>query len=390
MAAADHRSAPAGLSRWTRRAVVLGVSTLLALGLLEVVLRTIPDLVNPRLGNYIYSAYGAFPGGIYVGEETTGIQFMRADFATENYWNGYRWHHRTDGRGFRNPPGTEPRVVLLGDSLIYGHGVDEEATVAHRLRQDWGVPAYNMARQGDCLFQEYVLLRLGLDRLRPERALLFVFLNDVDDLFTYRTRAEIADPPELARWDYGLIDRRVQEIIADPDYGLLKQPYRSRALRLLLGLAHELPLPALVASAEAAEDEVPAAPDEAAPAPYLRPILDDAELALAAGYYRRLLADLARRTADRGTVLTVVYLDLWNDPGPTRRASLRLETVVAGICRDLGIPFATTGDALAGRAENFLPGDGHFSPLGHQRLAELLARRVLGDPSPGSTAAETP
>lgn len=41
---------------------------------------------------------------------------MGPEFATWNDWNGDRWHHATDARGFRNPPGTPADLLLLGDS----------------------------------------------------------------------------------------------------------------------------------------------------------------------------------------------------------------------------------------------------------------------------------
>jgi hypothetical protein len=92
--------------------------------------------------------------------------------------NGLRWRHATDARGFRNPDGVPTQVLLLGDSMIYGHGVEEPATVAGVLRREHAIAAYDMSRQGSCLYDDYVLLRLWLERLRPRQVVLFVFVND--------------------------------------------------------------------------------------------------------------------------------------------------------------------------------------------------------------------
>src|SRR5215467_7764816 len=46
----------------------------------------------------------------------------------------YYWHHKTDAMGFRNPADrTQASIVLLGDSMVYGHGVEETSTIRHHL-----------------------------------------------------------------------------------------------------------------------------------------------------------------------------------------------------------------------------------------------------------------
>ncbi len=55
-----------------------------------------------------------------------------------------------DRRGFRNAVSRDrAEVSLLGDSMIYGQGVDIDETVGHYLESEMGKSVVNLARQGD-------------------------------------------------------------------------------------------------------------------------------------------------------------------------------------------------------------------------------------------------
>lgn len=346
-----------------RRLGAILLSSLLGLGVLEIALRTLPLKRASTLANEVYTAYGSFPGGIYFTEPATRINFMVPDFETENFWNGYSWDHRTDGLGFRNPPGLKDRsLLLLGDSMIYGHGVEEEQTVAHLLRSR-GRAAYNMARQGDCLYQQYVLLRLYRDELAPRTVVLFVFFNDFADLFFYRTREQIEQIPEL-RLDGQALRQRVADLGRHPRYPLQRQLYRARSLRLLRGVAKSLSSGDWMARAEAA----PAGEDGLAAA-----VLQPERFALASRYYRRVLGECQRLATEKGADLEVVLLDVGAGVGPDgRRAYERLHGFLQETSHEEGFAFTTTAGVFEGCEDCFLPHDGHFSPQGHARLARFL------------------
>lgn len=350
-----------------RRLGAVVLSSLLGLGILEIALRTLPLKRASTLANEVYTAYGSFPGGIYFTEPETQINFMVPNFETENFWNGYSWRHRTDGLGFRNPPGLKDRsLLLLGDSLIYGHGVEEEQTVAHLLRAQ-GRPAYNMARQGDCLYQQYVLLRLYSGDLAPRTVVLFVFLNDFSDLLFYRTREEVEQMPEL-RLDDRALRQRVADLGRNPHYPPRRQLYRSRSLRLLRGVAKSLSSGNWMAQAEAA----PAGEDDLAAA-----VLQPERFALASRYYRRVLAECQRLAAEKDADLKVVLLDVGAGVGSDgRRAYERLRLFLGETSREGGFSFTTTAGVFEGCGDCFLPNDGHFSPQGHARLARFLDAKI--------------
>src|SRR5438046_6559742 len=88
-------------------------------------------------------------------DRTLRMNFMIPNFETTMYANGYVWHHQTDALGFRNATLHIPAdVVVLGDSLVYGQGVDFEDTLGNRLEERSGLRVVNLGRQGDCALQE--------------------------------------------------------------------------------------------------------------------------------------------------------------------------------------------------------------------------------------------
>ncbi len=335
---------------------------------LEAALRLAPGVVGGRLANAVYSAYGA--GGIYFKDPELGMKFMWPDFETRAYWNGHWWQHRSDAAGFRNPPDLAARSLwLLGDSLIYGHGVEEQDTVAHQLRATHGRPAYNMGRQANCLFQEYVLARLYLEKLRPETVVLFVFLNDFRDLENSRQPAQIADPPELERLDYDALRARVEH--PEQRWRLGDQLARLRVWRLGKGIAEML---------SASPNPVDEAHEQMAS------IFEAARYDPIARYYRLLLADLARRCRKQGAEFAVVLLELPDDVVPNATAA---QQRLLGLLDEIGATqeFRVLGTRAIFRdcPDCFLPNDGHLTREGHRRLAAFVDAQI-----PQRAASATP
>jgi hypothetical protein len=362
---------PSGESRriWTQRLILVSLVALFLLSVLELLLHLRPEIFGEQRANEIFSRYDTRPGGIFVREKRTKMRFMWPDFATENYWNGYRWQHATDARGFRNPPATPIAVLLLGDSLIYGHGVEETATVAHFLRAEHGVGAYNMGRQGASLYDEYVLLRTFLPELTPQSVVLFVFLNDFDDLEVYRTPNQIATMPEIDQLDYAAIRQWAGGLHERRPSALRQWLERWPSLRLLRSAAKELRSLALTTPAWAAE--FPADP------PFLAPLLDPDRRARLGTYYTRILGDLAQRCRSRGIDLSVVYLGGGSDPQSYPAAQGMAVDLVRRAAGESGAPFFDSRELFSGCGECFLPRDGHFTAAGHRRLARFVAGTVL-------------
>lgn len=340
-----------GAGRVRIRLLSCGLAIAFVLATADVVLRLSPRSVSGRLGNAAFSVYGSFPGGIFFRDRIAGLDFMHPKFATTAYANGYRWLHETDTYGFRSPPDLDRREVLvLGDSMIYGHGLGPSDTVADVLRVEHGLVAYNMARPGDCLFQQYVLLRLYLDRFQPRRVILFVFWNDFLDLLEIRTAQQIDEAPEIDAYDYEALAERVRT--ATPQHSLWDQIFfRSRALRLLAALSRR-----------------------SSKTPIPNGLVPAADFDRVVRYYDRILADLNQRIRERGAELEVVLLDHpsleWGD------LESRLHDLLELLSRSHGFDYRSTGSLLESCADCLLPGDGHLSGEGARRVAAFLARRA--------------
>ncbi len=159
------------------------ITLLLLLTFLEFYLRCFPHLLPNSLGNYISFGYNTGLSGIYQDNVEMKMALMRPNYKRTMYFNGRYWHHETDVMGFRNPVNrSSAYVVLLGDSMIYGHGVEETSTVRYHLETILQKPVANLGIQGSSIHQEYqVLKRFGVD-LQPHFAFLFFLVNDIRDL----------------------------------------------------------------------------------------------------------------------------------------------------------------------------------------------------------------
>jgi hypothetical protein len=372
----------------TRRLALIGASCLVALALLDIALRLAPEFPGQRLANATWTRYGRFAGGIYVREPVSGVYFMRPGQRTTNYWNGYRWQHESDARGFRNPAGSPHEVLLLGDSLIYGHGVEEPSTVAHFLRATHGIGAYNMGRQGACLFDEYVYLRTFSAELVPREVLIFVFLNDFDDLEVYRTADEIAAAPETG-YDYPAIRAWADDLSrsepAAPRRWLATLP-SLRLLRACAKSVSSLAAPVGLIAPVFAEEGTPPGPRQPSGVlppgypPYLAPLLSDERFAAQRDYALRLTADLRSREELAQTRIQWIYLGSGENAAQYRDEQDRAVSLLRELERRFGTPAWDTRGLFDGCSACFLPGDGHFSEEGHRRLARFVAERVLSSP----------
>ncbi len=124
-----------GWVRWvTYRLLAVLVGLVAVVGGIEGALRLLPGLFASDALSWAFSRYDTLPGGMYVKERQTKMRFMRADYSTRAYSHGYFWRHQTDSLGFRNPSDlVDHGVLLLGDSFIYGHVVEEDETFSNFL-----------------------------------------------------------------------------------------------------------------------------------------------------------------------------------------------------------------------------------------------------------------
>ncbi len=116
---------------------------------LEIGLRLGKNALPMNIRNMLLSKYNHRAERIYFKDYQWYINILKPDFRQTLYYNGYQWQHQTNLLGIRaNLNFTQAEIVVLGDSFIYGHGVNLEETLAYQLEtilgkksQIWGFRA---------------------------------------------------------------------------------------------------------------------------------------------------------------------------------------------------------------------------------------------------------
>ena len=338
-----------------RVALLLG-STLLFLLLLELTLRWNPALLGRVFANAALSKYHSRPGGIFYRDRALmNMRFMIPSFETDMYFNGYRWHHKTDALGFRNEAVVDrPDVILLGDSFIYGHAVELDQTVGHFLAEVSGRRVMNLARQGDSAFEEAYLASEFVGRLSPRYVVYFYFENDIADLGASVSEKEM---DRFARQDVASISYppRTDVNVALARRGDAAEPPQDQ---LLMTKAWKFFGLGRTSVAQAAED---AADERSLPWRYTKKAI-------------RYMKYVSER---QGATFIMAPI--------TITAPAQFE-ILKKLANNDKIPFVDTSSVLTSDRALYLPGDGHFSAKGARAMAEAVAQRIaaLQRPSAGS------
>lgn len=166
--------------------LLLFMTFCLSLFFFEILLHMYPLLLGQNFVNAVLTKYNTQQEGIYYHDPVLHIDFMKPNFTTINYYNGYYWIHKTDSKGFRNEKERETAdIVLLGDSLIYGHGVNFNQTVGFFIENLTEYSVVNLARQGDTSYQELYILNTNGLLYSPQYVFYFFYENDITDLLLH-------------------------------------------------------------------------------------------------------------------------------------------------------------------------------------------------------------
>jgi hypothetical protein len=342
-----------------RRIGLATASLLVVLVALELMLRWWPMLLGLSFANGALSHYTSRSGGIYYADRALHMHFMIPNHNADMFYNGYRWKHHTDALGFRNAPLHVPTdVILLGDSFVYGHGVDFEHTMGAYLERQSGLHVANLGQQGNCAFQETYVLAAYVDLLKP-RFVVHVFTpNDIDDLYVFLSDAAMqafiaqpvdritfpprTDPERLLRERENALQARSLGKRAEQDLYLMKMArwigYEYRQWRTPPGAS---PLGRRANSAEVNADAG----------------------SLGWRYTEHALLYMKRRSERAGARFLMAPV-----------AQGRQLEILRGIAARHGIDLVDPTPLFAGAS--FLPNDGHFTPYGARTLAELTAASI--------------
>jgi lysophospholipase L1-like esterase len=364
---------------WPARLGASLLGLLLAVCAVEVFFR-LPTPLPTELGAMLFSCYDPEDTfqSVYFEDPKLGVPRFKPGYSTTCFWNGYRWRHEGDRWGFRNPESWDDiDVVLLGDSMTYGHGVEENQTIAHFLRSDLGARVANLGITGGGPVTYMAFLRNFALPLKPQIVVLILFTNDVEDVLARRTEEELQGYLESGRARELLVYDRNVLLEETPD------PYRWSFERLR---RWTLSYQALRFYQPRIRDwwegtQVVAGPNGPRRVVEIPPEKrEHAKIqGIAADYLRKLLGDMARFTRSAGAHLVVASL---SSPYEFWRAE---ETTVPALWREIAegerIPFLDLSAAITTARGDPLPGsvllnDGHLSELGSRRVAGAIAAFV--------------
>jgi hypothetical protein len=309
-----------------RSALLVVASTLLALGLAEGGLR----LVRP-LWAVPYPPVCLVPGlfqdwppyGYRLWPSRTQPMAVRA-------WASHPVTVTANADGFRErrelrPGDGRPRLVVLGDSLVFGVGVEEPerfTEILQERRPGWRVDNLGMLGYGpDLMLRAFEQVGVGL---APHAALVTIFSDDFRRVVPFYQGVGFALPRYVVGADGALAS------VPYPKPGLLDR------LLLVQGIR------------------------------YVRWRYTDATFPLNGAILARFVADAASHGIRLGVAFT---------PGPTDdRADARRRDLLAATAAADGVPFVDLTPALraAGSAAAYLPNDVHWSAAGHRVVADVL------------------
>ena len=363
---------PSRLARLAKRLAALLAGLALGVAALEAALRLTDwqpylDPIGPR--------------GLFVADPELGLR-LRPGFEGRHRHPEYDVAVAVNAAGLREdralapkPPGTF-RILSLGDSFAYGHGVEIEQTYGRLLEGRLGCEVWNAG--APTYGQRHMRLALAKykDAVEPDLVLAtFLFANDLlDNAGPGPTeRGGLVISPEVAAF----VDRS----------GPLSFAFDHSDVLLYLTLGwykwrHDYdPAPALAPDV---------GPHEAWPDLIeFRAVERPPELELGWRNAEEHLAGLAREARAAGCALVLIDLPLWYQVDPAAWESIRARhglaeedyaltyaaDRLAAFCAREGIHFFDTLRALRsepGASELYHGRDRHFNAAGHARVAEGL------------------
>lgn len=328
--------------------------TITALGT-EFILYKFPGILKGEAANIVYSGYYWQRGGIYIPDDHLG-NAMRPEFRRRMYWQNHIWMHQTNADGYRGPRLSQADAVFLGDSMVYGHGVEQSQTVPEQFSQQTGLSAANLGQQGLCLIQAGMLLEDKGFRLKPRYVFLCSHPTDVEDLTFWYEGDELQK--FLANDAYRPFVR--EQFRPKPLWNLpyLWSAYLAAPLRssgLAGALSKTLRAPSSNTTVKETANYVPARENIQLPFAPIKPDAS-AENKLLWKAHRQAILRMSRLAREHGTQLV-----LYDIGYPTEFTAAN-----EALAKSLNLPFSPAGrvaltKALAG-APMYLANDGHWTP----------------------------
>lgn len=288
--------------------------------------------------------------------------------------------------GFRRqdpaPPAEAPRrILVLGDSLAWGWGVEQGELFTDELQRRLGarVAIENRAVSSYGTAQEMLLMEDLLARGHYDAVILVFSRTDpgdnVDDMKLRPAFRFVDGRLEQFRWP-------PPEQLDQPLAGWLRTS--SLAWRFVETQVEDV-------RRRVEEWRGRHKPDRRGVAP------DESDFRRLPGYdlTRELLRAMQHIAAAHGATFVVAYQPNHVFPvGSPEAATRAARDLVVDLCASLGIPFVDVGPAFASRRDELvIPDDGHWTAAGHRAVAEALLESsasraaIVGETPPSSPAA---
>ncbi|MBW2420909.1 MAG: hypothetical protein JRH19_20385 [Deltaproteobacteria bacterium] len=167
--------------KWAGRSALVVLSVLSVLAVAEGLLRFVGAARFGLQTWHAGSLYRPDPDLIFALRPSVRHRWSSAEFTEEASINrlGLR-------SGELLEPGTRPRILVLGDSQAYGHGVADDAPYPQRLQalfkaRGEAVEVINAGMQGYSSDQSYKLFAKRLRKLKPDLVIFAHYWNDIPE-----------------------------------------------------------------------------------------------------------------------------------------------------------------------------------------------------------------
>jgi hypothetical protein len=282
---------------------------------------------------------------------------------------------------------------MVGDSFVFGFGVEDEETLPAQLEamlgtRHEGIEALNAGVPGWSADQYYLFLRTRLDEIAPDLVLLGLLDNDVGALMWHRLSFDDDRLPIRIQSIRRMIDHRGRMRYVNnyrfalpslefpartwlQDHSQLYHWLRFRLTRAWVALS----IKAGAQAWDSNSSEGSSGPSRSLSHRELQEGLENSA-SFRLRYHRFLVDSIERLCEDREIDLRIIQLALRNQPDPgTVGAALREDCAVrGGRCLDL-VSFQPEDaiDAL------YFPVDGHPSADGHRWAADVIGDWLTRD-----------
>jgi hypothetical protein len=292
------------------------------------------------------------------GAVITGRPGFDGYFAQNN--GDFRVRIRVNEFGLRNPEPVDKaggRVWIVGDSMAFGWGVEQDEMYSSVIATLLGMPTYNVASPGTDVCGYQALVARMPSEVRPKAVIVGLILEN--DILSYDCRKEAKR-----------VAQTQANSAAGPDAGFRQFVIKHTALYNFLAVSLKRVAPvrdALTALGLIAEGHV------------YRRLLDDAEAGRAvertADELTALKAMLPARTP-MAVLIAPARFEIRDGDAYYRR--LRLATAAALAGRGIAVIDPFEEFRRVGFVATHFAHDGHWSPLGHRLAAAAVAAWLKG------------